>query len=127
MPKINSQETLTHRRKRWVILVIFSAFVTGSYLWWKQGKQRSEEWSPNKQYVAREYKTFELIPRFTMPGDGGHYSGYIRVYNRDGKLLYEEYSNLLDFVEGPYWEKEGVYWMGTDNQDIVRLPSSAVD
>jgi hypothetical protein len=127
MPKIKSQETLVRERKRWVALTLLVAAIVGSYLWWKQGTLRYEEWSPNQQYVVRYYKTFEFIPRFTMPGDGGHYSGYMRVYDRNGKQFYEEYSDLLDFVEGPFWAKEGVYWMGNDNQDIVRLPTSPVD
>lgn len=127
MPKIKSQETLVRERKRWVVLAILVIIITGCYQWWKQGTLRYEAWSPNQQYVVRYYKTFEFIPRFTMPGDGGHYSGYMRVYDRNGKQLYEEYSDLLDFVEGPFWAKEGVYWMGNDNQDIVRLPTSPVD
>jgi len=127
MPKIKSQEALGRERKRWVKIALLLAVIAGCYLWWKQGKLISETWSPNKQYVVREYRTFEFLPRIAMPGDGGHYSGYMRVYNRDGKKFYEEYSDLLDFIEGPFWAKEGVYWMGNDNQDIVRLPTSPVD
>ncbi|TPG57048.1 hypothetical protein [Ewingella americana] len=127
MPKIKSQEALVRGRKRWVMFAALALVIAGSYLWWKKGTLVSEEWSPNKEYVAREFKTYDFIPRMTMPGDGGHYSGYIRVYNKKGARLYEEYADLLDFIEGPYWVKEGVYWMGTDNQDIVRLPSSPVD
>ncbi len=91
MPKIKSQETLVRERKRWAALAILVAAIVGSYLWWKQGTLRYEEWSPNQQYVVRNYKTFEFIPRFTMPGDGGHYSGYMRVYDKNGKQLYEEF------------------------------------
>lgn len=115
------------QRKRWIMLAVLLAVIAAGHQWWKQGKLVSKQWSPNKQYVVREYRTFEFIPRMTMPGDGGHYSGYMRVYNRDGKQFYEEYSDLLDFIEGPFWAKEGVYWMGNDNQDIVRLPTSPVE
>ena len=127
MPKIKSQEALVRQRKRWVVLAVLMAVIAAGHQWWKQGKLVSEQWSPNKEYVVREYKTFEFIPHMTMPGDGGHYSGYMRVYNRDGKQFYEEYSDLLDFIEGPFWAKEGVYWMGNENQDIVRLPTSPVE
>ncbi|RJT44256.1 hypothetical protein [Rahnella woolbedingensis] len=127
MPKIKSHEALVRQRKRWVTLAVLVALITAGYQWWKQGKLVFEQWSPNQQYVVREFRTFEFIPRMTMPGDGGHYSGYMRVYNRDGKQFYEEYSDLLDFIEGPFWAKEGVYWMGNDNQDIVRLPTSPVE
>ncbi|PBI81069.1 hypothetical protein A9993_15670 [Rahnella victoriana] len=127
MMKIKSQEALVRQRKRWIVLAVLMAVIAAGHQWWKQGKLVSELWSPNKEYVVREYKTFEFIPRMTMPGDGGHYSGYMRVYNSDGKQFYEEYSDLLDFIEGPFWAKEGVYWMGNENQDIVRLPTSPVE
>lgn len=127
MPKIKSQEALVRQRMRGVILAVLVMVIAGCYQWWKQGKLISEQWSQNKEYVVREYKTVDFIPRMTMPGDGGHYSGYMRVYNRDGKQFYEEYSDLLDFIEGPFWAKEGVYWMGNENQDIVRLPTSPVE
>ncbi len=94
------------QRKRWIMLAVLLAVIAAGHQWWKQGKLVSEQWSPNKQYVVREYKTFEFIPRMTMPGDGGHYSGYMRVYNRDGKQFYEEYSDLLDFIEGPFWRRK---------------------
>lgn len=76
--------------------------------------------------MVREYRTFRFIPRIAMPGDGSHYSGYMVCTTATVKSS-EEYSDLLDFIEGPFWAKEGVYWMGNDNQDIVRLPTSPVD
>ncbi|MGG7668461.1 hypothetical protein ACQ4OC_07380 [Yersinia sp. J1] len=111
------------RKIRWTLFL----FILGGavYFWWQQGTLVREEWSPNHQYVMRFYKITQLIPSIGSPGDGSHYSGYIKIENQAGQVFYTEQVSLMDFIEGPHWSDYGVYWFGTDFNDIVALPTSA--
>ncbi len=84
------------------------------------------DWSPNRQYYVRHYGTlttriFEMRP----PGDGAVSDGYVRVYDRHGRLLHERYyRDNLDMR--PAWYGRTL-WLsaGIGREESVMLPTPA--
>ena len=101
---------------------------TVSYFIWKPGTPFSSPyWSPNKQYYVQKYSNLSFssfIP--VMPGQGSDLiNGYIRVFDKDGKLLNERFVYVIRDVE-PIWEGNKVYLKGiADMEEVIWiLPTS---
>jgi hypothetical protein len=95
--------------------------VTGaaSFFFWKKGTPYQRPyWSPNSQYYIQKYSNLtpsRFIP--TMPGQGSDaINGYIRVYDKNGKLIHERFAEFIRDVE-PIWAGNKVYLLGVEEMD----------
>jgi hypothetical protein len=90
-----------------------------SFFFWKKGTPyQPPYWSPNGQYYVQKYSNITLS-RFVpiMPGQGSDaIDGYIRLYNKNGKLIHERFASFIRDVE-PIWAGNKVYLMGVEEMD----------
>ena len=96
---------------------------------WKQGTPFGPPyWSPNGRYYVQKHSNFtvsRLLPG--MPGQASDsIDGYIRLYDREGQLLYERFETFIRDIE-PVWARDKVYLLGVDEMDndpwILPTPS----
>lgn len=104
-------------------LIVTSGF---TFLGWKRGTPYQEPyWSPNGKYYVQKYANF--TPRqllAVMPGQGSDMiDGYIRVYDRQGILIKEQFHIFIRDIE-PIWFENEVFFMGAENLGVWKLPSS---
>ena len=89
------------------------------FFFWKKGTPyQPPYWSPNGQYFVQKYSNVTLS-RFvpTMPGQGSDaIDGYIRLYDKNGKLIHERFADFIRDVE-PIWAGNKVYLMGVEDMD----------
>lgn len=91
------------------------------YLWRWGTPSGDADWSPNRRYYVQRYinlnsRMFEMRP----PGDGSNSDGYVRVYDRGGRLLRELYYRDNVYVQ-PLWFG-ATLWL---NEDSVALPTTS--
>jgi hypothetical protein len=117
-----------YRRLIAVGALVCLAMVIG-FLVWKQGTPYQQPyWSPNHEYYVQKYSN--LMPSRFIPGMPGHGSdaigGYIRLYDKDGKLLDERLQGFIRDIE-PQWSGNKVYLKGIPEMDNHpwKLPSSS--
>ena len=107
-------------RKLLLTFVLLSCVIgTASFFFWKKGTPYQQPyWSPNGQYYVQKYSNLTLS-RFvsTMPGQGSDtINGYIRLYDKNGKLIHERFAVFIRDVE-PMWAGNKVYLMGVEEMD----------
>jgi len=89
------------------------------FLYWKRGTPyQGRYWSPNRQYYVQKYSNATLS-RFFMhgPGQGSDaIDGYIRLYDKNGRLIHETFQSFIRDTE-PVWAGKEVYLMGVAEMD----------
>lgn len=131
MTALQRRSTPTLRR-RLLLAVAFVVLVVGLvvvYSVWKRGTPyQAQMWSPNGRYYVQKFSNISpsrLIPG--MPGQGSDaIDGYLRLYDREGRLLHERYEHFIRDIE-PLWAGTKVYLRGVAAMDDNpwTLPSSA--
>lgn len=113
------------------IFLILSVFLICAgtilfYLWKRGTPYQTPFYSPNGQYYAQKYHNITLSSFApAMPGNGSdNIDGYIRIYDKDGNLLYEKFYTYLVGHE-VHWHRNTVFVMGSADDEIWTLPSSA--
>ena len=117
--------------RKLLLTFVLLLFVIGaaSFFFWKKGTPYQQPyWSPNGQYYVQKYSNVTLS-RFvsTMPGQGSDtINGYIRLYDKNGKLIHERFAVFIRDVE-PMWAGNKVYLMGVEamDDDPWILPTSS--
>jgi hypothetical protein len=119
----------TKRRTLAAAAVLLACIAVGGFFLWKRGTPYQQPyWSPNREYYIQKYSN--LMPSQLTPGMPGHGSdaigGYIRLYNKSGRLLHERLQTFSRDVE-PVWAGDKVYLKGVAEMDGAPwvLPSSA--
>ncbi len=109
--------------------VLLGVAAVAGFLIWKRGTPYQQPyWSPNRQYYVQKYSNFtpsRLVG--AMPGQGSDaVSGYIRLYDRNGRLLHERFQSFIRDIE-PAWAGNKVYLKGVPEMDSNPwvLPGSA--
>jgi len=100
------------------VLLLCVAGVALFFFWKKGTPYQRPYWSPNGQYYVQKYSNVTLS-RFvpTMPGQGSDaIDGYIRLYDKNGKLIDERFADFIRDVE-PIWAGNKVYLMGVEDMD----------
>ena len=110
-----------------VVLVVAGAV---GYRWWKRGTPyQTARFSPNGHYYVQKFSNVtlsRLVP--TMAGQGGsdRVDGYIRLYDKDGRMIHERFEHFIRDVE-PLWTDRRVFLRGVAamDDDPWILPSPA--
>ena len=108
-------------RWRWrgVAAVLVAGVVVLGVLLWKRGTPYQLPFrSPNGDYYVQKYSNSTLARlRPSMPGQGSDgVDGYIRLYDRNGKLLRERFEFFIRDVK-PLWSEDKVYLRGVARMD----------
>lgn len=118
--------------KRRAVTSLWIALFLGAclYGWWRGSPYLGPYHSPNGQYYIQKYHNISLSSfAVGMPGQGSdRIDGYIRLYDRSGRLLAERFTTMVRDVE-PVWAGDAVYLMGVAEMDTSpwRLPTPASD
>ena len=118
-----------YRKLLLTLVLLLCVIATASFFFWKKGTPYQQPyWSPNGQYYVQKYSNLTLS-RFvsTMPGQGSDtINGYIRLYDKNGKLIHERFAVFIRDVE-PIWAGNKVYLMGVEamDDDPWILPTSS--
>jgi len=108
-----------YRKLLLTFVLLLCVIATASFFLWKKGTPYQQPyWSPNGQYYVQKYSNLTLS-RFvsTMPGQGSDtINGYIRLYDKNGKLIHERFAVFIRDVE-PMWAGNKVYLMGVEEMD----------
>ena len=118
-----------YRKLLLTFVLLLCVIATASFFLWKKGTPYQQPyWSPNGQYYVQKYSNLTLS-RFvsTMPGQGSDtINGYIRLYDKNGKLIHERFAVFIRDVE-PMWAGNKVYLMGVEamDDDPWILPTSS--
>jgi hypothetical protein len=59
-------------------------------------------WSPDARYKIVVYG-YPMLP--AMPGQGGDASGFVRLYDKDGRVLEEKDVDMVQLIEQVDWEE----------------------
>lgn len=108
------------RPRRFVaVAALLCIAVIAGFFYWKQGTPYQQPfWSPNREYYVQKYSNF--MPSRLVPGMPGHGSdaigGYIRLYDKNGKLLHERLQEFTRDIE-PQWAGNKVYLKGIADMD----------
>lgn len=122
-------------KRRFLILTAFTCMVicmvmVGCELSQKEELYQERFWSPNRQYYMQKYRTFSILPVPSMPGQGSDsVDGYIRIHDKDGKVIHERYYTFIRDTEA-IWVRNEVILMGggvthSENEDGLILPTAA--
>ncbi len=108
------------RHKRWIAAaaLLLVASLASFFLWKRGTPYQQPYWSPNHQYYVQKYSNLMLSN--LLPGMPGHGSdaigGYIRLYDKNGKLLHERLQNFIRDID-PVWAGNKVYLRGVPEMD----------
>lgn len=104
------------RRRRLLLVLGLASIVVASvgFAVWKRGTPYGDPyWSPSGWHYVQKYSNVTVstfLP--AMPGQGSDgIDGYIRLFDRDGRLLEERFRTFLRDVE-PRWTRDSVYFLG---------------
>jgi hypothetical protein len=115
-------------RRVGVAVLLVAVMGIGVFQYWKRGRAYGEpDWSPNRQFYIRRYVNW--TPAMYMmrpPGDGGTYDGYVRLFDRRGRLLHERYYQSNSYVQSVWSGREVWLMAGVDEDDGPwTLPASS--
>lgn len=120
---------MKHVRRRIAALALLVCVLSSVALFrlWKRGTPWGErEWSPNGEYYIQRFANWTPAAYFPRPpGDGPSYDGYVRLYTRRGRLLYESYQPHNRYVEAGWSGREAYLLLGLGMVGPWRLPSPA--
>lgn len=113
-------------RRRPIAVLALAALALAAFQQWKRGTPHGEpDWSPNRQYYVQHYANASpsrYLPR--PPGDGAAHDGYVRLFDRRGRLLREKFFTTNRYVR-PVWAGRTLY-LQTGHDDLAwPLPTPA--
>lgn len=94
--------------------------ILGFVLWKRGTPYQAPFWSPNGDFYVQKYSNPTLSGlRSAMPGQGSDaIDGYIRLYDRNGKLLGERFEFFIRDID-PLWAGNKVYLRGVPQMDAA--------
>ena|SRR5215831_5925208 len=101
-----------------VVLLAAALSVWGFFAWKRGTPYQSPYWSPNGAFYVQKYSNPSPFSSVTAtPGQGSDsIGGYIRLYDRAGKMLHERYVPFSRDVE-PLWSGNRVFLRGVAAMD----------
>jgi hypothetical protein len=93
------------RKKWWLLLLVPVALLVGVFGWHVYRRAAASEyktfWSPDSNYRVVVYRMPEL---YAMPGASGDAPGYVRLYDKAGRILKEQDVEMVQLIDRVRWE-----------------------
>lgn len=118
------------KRQKTLLTFAFLLCLSGAagFFFWKRGTPfRQPYWSPNGQYYVQRYANWTPSSLYhAMPGQGSDAAdGYIRLYDKSGKLIKERFATSIEYFNEPLWVGNQVYISMIAEHEPWILPTSS--